>query len=220
MYKLKQLLLCFVLISLLLPTSCKKDKHYEISEFMQEYFSYQKDSYWIYKNDSTGLIDSTYVKDYSHVSNDGTYPRISRELIKMYFKSIFLSMESIGYLNCGGTDYLQISGIINPNPGEGEFIGPVAFDDNWPANTKIIPGCEDYGTFFYKTFLTTTINNVPYQNVIYSEFKSTDSSATNPALYIRKIYFANNIGIVKYYEFYPYYRVNRSFSLLRYKVVQ
>lgn len=187
---------------------------------MKEYFAYKAGSYWIYKNDSTGLIDSSSVSSYTHVYDNKDLAGIKRELISMIFKSTFLTLTFISYSSCDGPDYYTVSSILDPHSGVLEAGGAVAYTPNWPSNKNIIPGCSPGATFFYKTKLTDTIDNVPYQNVIYSEFRSTDSSSTNPFLYIRKIYFAKHIGIIKYYELYPYYNVNRSYKLLRYKVVQ
>ena len=129
-------------------------------------------------------------------------------------------MSFIGYVSCGGPDYYTVTEIIDPGHGEIEAGGSVAYDPYYPADTKIVPGCTSGGVLLYRIKSLDTINNIPYQNVIYPEFKSIDSSQTNPYLYIRKIYFAKNVGIIKYYEFYPHFNLNISYSLVRYKVKQ
>ena len=210
----------YLCLFVVLFASCKKVTNYGISDGMKEYFAYKAGSYWIYENDTTGLIDSSSVSSYTHVYDNTDLSGIKRELISMIFKSKFLSMTFISYISCGGPNYYTVSSLLYPVSGEIQADGAVAYYPNWPSNKKIIPDCSPGATFFYKTIPTDTIDNIPYQNVIYSEFRSTDSSSTNPYLYIRKIYFAKHIGIIKYYELYPYYNVNRSYKLLRYKVVQ
>ena len=200
--------------------SCKKVTNYTISDSMKQYFEYQTGSYWIYKNDSTGLIDSTYIRSSSHTYGNKYSTGITEESIAIKFKSTFLAMSYVSYIACDGPNYYTVTGIMDPTQADYEANGVVAFCPNWPPNTKIIPGCSTYGTFLYKTKTADTIDNVPYKNVIYSEFKSTDTSSTNTFLYIRKIYFAKNIGIIKYYEFYPYFKINRSFTMVRYKAIQ
>ena len=51
-------------------SSCKKEPYYGISDGMKEYFVFQKGSYWIYQDDSTGVHDSTYVNGYYHTTED------------------------------------------------------------------------------------------------------------------------------------------------------
>jgi len=217
---LKYLLFLSCLISVLLITDCKKVPWYGISDDIKNSFSFQKGSYWIYKNDSTGLLDSTFVSSFTHAYHDNTVEGLTREVVVMHYNSIFLYLTWITYFPCSGPDYYQVSSILNPDPGQPEGSGLVAYDPNWPANTKIIPGCFNGGIFFYKTMSLDTINNVSYKNVIYSELRSIDSSLNNPDLLIRKIYLAKNIGIIKYYELDHYNKINKSYSLVRYKVIQ
>ena len=210
----------YLCLFVVLFASCKKVTNYGISDGMKEYFAYKAGSYWIYKNDSTGLIDSSSITSYTHVYDNTELTGIKRELISMNFNSNFLSLTFICYVSCGGPDYYTVSSKLLTGSGQIVSGEGVAYDPHWAANTKIIPDCWTGLIFSYKTFPTDTIDNIPYQNVIYSELRSIDSSSTNPLLYIRKIYFAKHIGIIKYYELYPYYHVNRSYKLLRYKVVQ
>ena len=154
------------------------------------------------------------MSSYSYVDNDNSIERLTRELLVMHYSSKFLYLTSITYFPCSGPDYYEVSGIMNQTPGQTEGGGVVAYDPNWPPNTKIIPGCFQGGIFFYKIISHDTINKISYQNVIYSELRSIDSSMTNPYMYVRKI------GILKYYELDRLYKINRSYSLLRYKVIQ
>lgn len=216
----KYLIFSLYLSFVLLLTNCKKVPWYGISDDMKQSFSFKQGSYWIYKNDSTGLSDSTFVSSYTHVDNDNTYAGLTREGINMQFNSKFLNYVFISYVICAGPDYLGVSSIAYPVPGQTQPGPLLAYDPNLPQNTNLITDCFQDGKFFYHSISFDTINNIPYQNVIYSELRSNDSSLYNQYLIIRKIYFAKNIGIIKYYELDRHYKINRSYSLLRYKVIQ
>jgi hypothetical protein len=201
--------------------SCKPNRHYSISDDMKAWFAYQQGSYWIYQNDSTKSIDSTSIEIFTHLLNENAHSDYTREMIGMYYKSGFLSSCIIyGYDPCGGNNYYNVSGIRDTLPGAYEVSGPLAYSPNYSPGERIVLPCDDWGIFHYYFLKSDTINQIPYKDLIYSEIITVDSSATNPRLYVRKIYFAKNVGIVKFYELLPYWKINRSYSLLRYKVKQ
>jgi hypothetical protein len=191
---------------------------------MKDWFVYQKGSYWIYKDDSTGALDSTYVtstNDFIHDYTDYDKTTMKAEWVFVYFNSKFLSNFIIEYSYCEGPNRLTVgSHFKTPEPGMASEDGDIAYFLGWPSNVKIIPNCWKGEVFFYKVISTDTINQHDYSNLIYSEVQWKDSSLTNPQYYLRKISFAKHIGIVKYFEVSQYYNVNRSYSLLRYKTVQ
>jgi len=113
---------------------------------MKEYFAYQNGSYWIYKNDTTGINDSTSVSSYIHVNDDKEITGITRELISMEFKSKFLGRSVISYNTCDGPNNYLISSIINPVTLE--TADALAFTSNCSPDTKIIPGCLTACLFF------------------------------------------------------------------------
>ena len=219
--KLK-LFLCLCLMPALF-TSCKKElPHYAISDEMKQQFSYQKGSYWIYQNDSTHLFDSTFVSSYFSNARDNFYPGMTREIIAMYFKSQFLSDFEIGYF-CPGPNCLTIARKVKDTGDtlQHEIQGPVAYVSGWEPNTKIYsPNCLGGCVFTCRAIPTDTINNVIYSNVLCSKMISIDSTGPNPEFYFREIYFAKNIGILKYVETMKYYNIHRSWSLKRYHVVR
>jgi hypothetical protein len=69
---------------------------------MKQYFAYKQGSYWIYKDDSTGTLDSTYVNYYFHGNGNKDIPAVTREVIAMNFNSNFLTQFTIAYIgnNC------------------------------------------------------------------------------------------------------------------------
>ena len=216
MKSIKRLIIPLALLIILFSGSCKKVPFYGISDGMKEYFSYKPGSYWIYKNDSTGSFDSTYVYSY-HDYNFKNTQGINIELLNINFKSQFLAEFDIYYVSCQGPDYFVV-GHVDPTLPPGG--GGLAFYPGWPSNTKVVPNCGPGDIFFYKTLTKDTINNNIYNNVLYTELQSTDSSSTSEYYYIRKLHFEKNIGIVKYFEIDRYNNIRNAYSLVRYKVIQ
>jgi len=211
----------FLPLLLLIFVSCKKTKEYSISSDIKQYFDYHKGSYWIYRNDSTGLFDSTYVKSYSNTSGIAYGAGIKVETINFDYKSKFLGNSYISYVACGGPDYYTLSSIVIKSPADTERTTQVvAYSPNWAPNSTITPNCSLDGIYFYHTKSADTIANIPYQNLIYSEYRTADTSEFNPFLFIRRICFAKNVGIIKYYEFDRHNNINRSYTLIRDSVVQ
>lgn len=213
-------MLVFLLISI---SSCKKElPHYPISDDMKQFFAYQKGSYWIYQNDSTMMLDSTYVWLYQSADHDNFYSGKTREIITMYFKSQFLSDFEIWYF-CPGPNCLTIASKILPSNDtlQQEIQGPIAYFAGWEPNTtvfsqKCLSGC----VFTFSHISKETIDNYVFYEIIRSRMISIDSSALNPYFYFREIHFARNIGIIKYVEIIKYLDIYRSFSIKRFKVIQ
>jgi hypothetical protein len=221
MIKTKYLTFFIAIIILLFIVSCKKEKNYNISDTMKEYFAYKQGSYWIYKNDSTGSLDSAYVDYYADVYGDKNVTGVTREVIAMNFNSKYLTQFAISYVPCEGPNYLTVSSILHDlPPGELDVSDIVAYYAGWPSDKNVVPGCIQGGVFLYKTLRTGTINNITYNNIIDTKLQTVDSSSTNPDYYFRRILFAKNAGIVKYLEIAKHFNIQRSYSLLRYKVVQ
>ena len=213
-------LILFVCVLLLIFTSCKKTvPYYGVSDELKEYFVFQKGSYWIYKNDTTGLLDSTIVSSNISFIDDKGYPGIKRELIVLSFKSQFLNEFEIGYI-CEGPDYLMVSANSN-NPNTGPLGGGVAYYGGWPVNTEIVsPQCEPGIVFSYRMIDSIKINNLTYRNIIISKSISVDSTINNAHFVEVEIYFVINIGIVKYFDISKDLNIQRSYSILRHKVIQ
>lgn len=71
--KKQQLIICLVLLFLCGCTKKKQEeKYFHIPDSLMKACLFQKDSYWVYKNDSSGSIDCTYVET-SPVLGQRTY---------------------------------------------------------------------------------------------------------------------------------------------------
>jgi hypothetical protein len=219
----KVLISCLAFLFVLLVCSCKKNVPlYEVSYQMKQYFVFQKGSYWIYKNDSTGSQDCTYVKAMHHIIDDTYYSWMKREIFSVYFGSQFLSDFEIGYF-CPGPNCLTIASKLKyPNDTNyQEVAGPVAYYSGWDPDIEITSkSCLYQDVFLYKNIEDLTVNGVMYKEIIYSKIMSIDSTSENPNYYKRETYFAKNIGIIRYYEKSNYYKITRSFSIIRRKTIQ
>lgn len=102
----------FIFFILLLLFGCKKKqevKYYPIPDALKTACLFQKDSYWIYRNDSTDAVDCTYIytnpvssntTDYSNNIVDYIQIQLTSSLIsQFYFSGEFFSnvMRSNGY---------------------------------------------------------------------------------------------------------------------------
>jgi hypothetical protein len=187
---------------------------------MKEYFAYKTGSYWIYKNDSTGSFDSAYIVSYDD-GYDNSISGVKREGITMFFNSKYLTAVEIGYFICSGPNYLTVSSIMhNLPPGQQPETEQIpAFCDSWSPNSIITPNCYQE-CYRYTNLQTITINSMSYNNILDTKLQTYDSTLTNPNYYFRRILFAKNVGIIKYIEIAKYFNIQRSYSLLRYKIVQ
>jgi hypothetical protein len=223
-FKYSSLAICLLTISCLV--ACKKVPEYTISDSMKKYFLYQPGSYWIYRDDFTGSIDSTYVNSYRVFFKDGrTGSKTTEryEILFVNFQSVFLNDYMIMYTSCDEPDHMSVGSHQDTiiHTGETESVGgPLSYNPNYPVNQKIIPPCETGLVVYYKTSPTDTLNNEVYHNIIYSEAQTRDSSSSNPYYFHRKITFSEDGGILRYFEVIRNKNIIRSYTLLRSKIVR
>ena len=189
---------------------------------MKQYFGFKMGSYWVYKNDSTGEIDSTYVRNF--FDSDVPYSDKYRfELVSTIFHSKFLSAVEIHYSSCLANNIVKVTGksdTVNI-PDYAETGGPIAYFPGWSSNSQVITtDCLIGCIFVFKLISSDTINNKIYKNLIYSKTQSSDTNTLNSSYFFREIYFAKNIGIIKYFERNNYSNIVRSRSLIKYSVNQ
>lgn len=178
---------CLVLISFI---SCKKElPYYSTPEELKEYFGFKVGSHWIYKNDSTGEIDSTYVIEYLN-SEELITDKYTFELVSTRFHSHYLSAIEVLYSSCLGSNIVEVAGKSDTSniPGFVELGGPVVYSPAWPTNNQVIStGCLSGELFVLKIIPVDTINNVIYHDLLYTKTQSIDSNATAPCFF-REIY--------------------------------
>jgi len=196
----------------------KKSKTYYISDTTKEYFSYQKGSYWIYSNDSTSVLDSTTIKTYWDFIN-GTYEDKERQLIVINFNSSFLSSFTLGYA-CTGPDEVSVASREN-DTSYYVMTGMTAYNPDLFSSAQItVPDCFTLFAIELKHLPSITVNNLQYVDVIKSRMFSIDSSSSVYYYLNREMFFAKNVGIIKFIEVDKLRHLKRSWSLLRHKSIQ
>jgi hypothetical protein len=216
---LKYLIVYIISILIFIVMGCKKEYIYTISDSMKQYFAYRQGSYWIYKNDSTGLLDSTYVTSYYHNPEYNFGNGIKFEVIDFRIHGAFLSESTIQYIECTAKESLMETSNIDTLDhfySEHYYI----YDPSLLLNIKNTNKCVYNSYILYKAIAHENINNTIYNNIVSIKIQSNDSSSTNSDYYQREIYFAKNIGIIRYFEINRIENIHRSYSLLRYKVIQ
>lgn len=196
----------------------KKSKTYYISDTTKEYFSYQKGSYWIYSNDSTSVLDSTTIKTYLDFIN-GTYEDKERQLIVINFNSSFLSSFTLGYA-CTGPDEVSVASRENDTSIYVIMGNPVYNPDLFSSTQIIGPNCLSLYGIDLKHLPSMKVNNIQYIDVIKSRVFSIDSSSSVYYYLNREMFFAKNVGIIKFIEVDKLRHLKRSWSLLRHKSIQ
>jgi hypothetical protein len=207
--------------------ACKKAPFYPISQEMKEYFFFNPGSYWIYRDNYSGLTDSVYVTSvednirdyYKYNEKNGSY-----EAHSVYFHSKFLRGFLVDGIFCHTEEFMGVStnqDTTNSSGSGDRFHLYAAYSPNYPADQTISVECAA-GTLIYRTALCDTIDGVVYNNLIYSEVNDYDISALSAkSVYFRRnITFAKNVGIINIIEISSKYNLNRFYSLVRYKVVR
>jgi hypothetical protein len=184
---------------------CKKNvAHYTISQDFMNWVYFKEGSYWIYKNEKKGIIDSCYIanKALFATSNSEKNQGYLFDFIEMHFNSSFLET---GYIRSTPTfDYA--------NYYTGDWtIGSIRTNIN--IGQKVKWGDDVYEELaFYDTF---TVNDSVFRNVIHTKIAYPGYSDDS---IIRQYYFSKNIGLIKYEK--TELNTDSIWSLLRWHVIQ
>jgi hypothetical protein len=233
----KSFVFCITVIFLF---SCKQKQetkyYYPVPEALKKACLFHKDSYWVYRNDTTGATDSTYVKT-EPVSS--TYQVGSNNTIESIYSGIgsgFLTgftldgrLNSLEYILEGYPFFSNIKnyGICCGN------IAFIMFDDSL-KNHSLARSCQcgsgsgavyDYNKFEqlgeYQDF---KVNELLFDKVAVTRaiFPGSDSPGNNDTV---DYYFSPGNGIIKVVmkldtSYVKIHRATISWSLLRYNAVQ
>jgi len=206
----------FFLAIIVIFSGCSKDSYYPVDNAIKPFFVFQPGSYWIYSNDSTGSIDSVWVSSNRSSISDFDNTTTSTEIITVNLKgSLLESIQLLGQPHGISSSVFISTWVFDDSTGSNsEYMLPVFFTDYHQDTSKT-------GLFANFMFiLSDTINNLPLKDILYNYTRSKDSSATNSRFLTREIWIAKNVGIIKIIEKYRYFNIDRSYSLLRYHVIQ
>ena len=185
------LLLAFVFIS-----GCKKEgtEYHYLSSEIKEWSVYQPGSYWIYKNEVTGLIDSSYIK---------SQPEVRFDWIQVTDRYA-IAQEEIRYVVSGS--FLQVLYIDQSGSWE-QF-----YNQSGHRNYGLLWYIKGEG--FHKTekIQNFQINDTSYSNVLHSVYNvSTDTSFVES-------WIVKNVGVIKYLKRIG--NIDTTWTLMRYHSVQ
>lgn len=181
-----------LLLSAALITSCKKDDQSKTIPY--EYFSdelkpylFKNDSYWVYQNDSTNILDSVYITNIKHdffgslPSGPGQGPSMYYEYYKIYLHGNYSSVDYVDFLfDCRITR----NGNENPNFGQ-----PILLLHSTIGDT--IMGAVLTDTIPSLTVLETTFYKIKKMKIIYSDQNQSEFSHDT------YLYYKDSVGLIK-----------------------
>jgi hypothetical protein len=202
--------LCFVLMSaIVILSACSKktDPTLYIPDQFKKYSLFQVGSYWIFKNEKSLSVDSSYVSStpvmqYRQFDNNGTESTL--EFCEIYYKGKFIKHCNISAFN----DMMWLL-------------------DSY-ASDCLISGCFYPGFIYnetsYSTFKTIeyidslNINNKLFRSIIHTQH--TDIFSNNDTV-IYNYYLVTGIGLIKFELFNSHAnRADTIWTLLKYHIVQ
>jgi hypothetical protein len=229
--KVKRLVILIVLtisiISLLIYSCKKKDPVFYISQLSKDYCYYKSGSYWIYKNDSTGLFDSIFTNtDPSQVILErGGY---KEEIIDVSLRGGFLTDYYIGH-QCSSDhriNYTEGDDRVELGLAEPDTLHILAFSI-WPDQTfnSVQHDPCDYAyndTIYFKSEILTSYSyfGIVFNNVLHTNYRSADTTNSNPNAVSYHYYFVKHIGLIHLIETSALHHFHRSFGLIRWSIKQ
>jgi hypothetical protein len=212
-----------IFLSILVLPSCEKDyPHYTIRPELLPYAIFYEGSYWIYQNDSTGELDSAFCENPYQYTNGGKDYERYWDFIDLFFKSKIIKNWYLGYYctghisDIGYTDKMEI-GIKKNN---GAIYTYIAIFPSLSPNTIVDYPCDwqNY-EFFYEIIDQYELNGIEFQKVIHSTYRSKEPATTNPNYEQIEFFMVPYVGMVKFTEINFAQSVNRSWSIVRYQVI-
>ena len=192
-------------IACLLIHACRKEEpatHY-IPASLKAYAVFQAGSYWIYKNEVTGNLDSVFIANspvfnYNH-SGGYDYDPIDEECLIRYYGSfiqttrVYYDMYTLFFKSYS----CRVIEAASYKPGHVFTLG----SESTLTNIASLDSMTIYNQTFYNVFIT-RLQRIPSQSDT-SRFTS---------------YFVKNIGLIKYNQMMD--NTDTTWSLLRYHIVQ
>lgn len=196
----------FLIAGILIFTGCKKSQeHYTVPDWFKRWTVFNKNSYWIYWNEVTGLQDSIFVPDnpdvwgYTEYSTDPIKDRITVDYKGGVLTRFTIYAESKDFADLEVTD---------------NYSGTQALSTSLIAVPQFYSGNgHTYGVV--EVFKTLLINDVQYSNVYHSRYSFIAASDDSV---VKDYYFVEYKGLVKYSKRVG--TVDTTWSLLRCQVFQ
>jgi len=199
---------------LFIISGCKKTTEYRLSPQIRNYFTFKPGSYWIYRNDSTGELDSTYVTNYTNHILENEQQTVNWEVLLVDFNSLFLKRIEVFINSCQQNNY---AALIGGDLSGSNLAGGVIYFSEWPQKKFLVPECEPGILYYFEMKSTDTINSHIYHDVLFTELQYIDSSGH---INLRRTSFSPDFGFLKYYVKNNKEDIIRSFTLIRSKIIK
>jgi hypothetical protein len=205
-YNMRKFLFFFVFLSLILTNCYKKEnpEHYVISADFKKWVDFNEGSYWVYRNENSGVIDSCFIVHkeavtYREYSDAGYFYDIILIILSRctFFQSIAIQAEA-------NFDWATI-GLINGTE-ENSLRSDIQ------KGQRIAVG---QGTYEVVDVLDSIqINNYYFRNVIHT--RSTNNWTTGSI--IHDYFFSKGIGLIRLHQ--ELMDTDSTWNLLRWKTIQ
>ncbi|HTX87543.1 MAG TPA: hypothetical protein VMC08_01010 [Bacteroidales bacterium] len=196
---------------------CKKeseDKIYYIPTDFRPWVIYKPGTYWIYKNEITGLQDCTYVNYYNDKVLPGS-PKDSRWLYSAEIAECAFSSSFLGSFTTDGSSYRgAYYKIFLKNPVLGEM--GVYYDQIVHPSFEKYRGVgiiENYGVD--TVYLSEDVNGISFNNVY--DLRQEWINSFGDSLVI-SAHFVKSIGIIKLWTYIE--KQDTTWTLVRWNVIQ
>jgi hypothetical protein len=200
--------LLFIFIYGCLFISCKKEpEYYPLSSEFEKYYLFQQGSFWVYKNDSTGVLDSVYLNlppQYFDIIYEESGPKYERVFLDV--SSLNFSAYRADAAFYEGHDVLQMRFPTHP-----DYDLPVLISGGMAVEHY------DHHNGYYRyieSYREMTLNGKDYSDVIQTQaFFLNDNYSVDEY----RFYFAKNVGLIKLSGHWN--DSTQSWSLIRYNIV-
>jgi len=185
-------------------------------------------SIWIYRNDSTGIPDTVTVvnKASDYLVFDQDY-EFSSEYTETYLHSDFLKSIILSF-DCspwsasmtGYSDKLELKIKVSDSTIRRYMA---LWPDQLAGQEATSPClCPDGTCFLFKTEVldSCTVNNNKFTHVIHTSLRTADTTKPGSYIFRRDYYFVKNVGLIKLREHDLMYGLNRSYSIINWRVIQ
>lgn len=181
----------YFLLGFILLVSCKKEAppeiHYTYLNETLEPYMFKTGTYWVYGNNSTGLLDSVVVTETKH----GFFKEPPMSPGTPSNKQIeFFKITMYSFLNANSYTNFLFSGLVTRNGNESPYFGqPILFPE-------YAVGYHLKGAYFYDVIDTLGINENLFFNVIQMKIVSEEQQELifEDDTYL---YYQDNIGLIK-----------------------
>ena len=193
-----------VILTVFITGGCKKEEtHYYVSSETKAWTLFYEGSYWIYRNDSTLVLDSTVIAS----PPEFDFSRYSETDLD-YYEHIVVRYRSA---------LISTGEIISEGAGYGKYMVTAYKNRYVPAYLSWAP--VDSVIWMWGNFiLEEKLYNYPFEGMIFPEVQHTKFTGQENYSDTFHFIFAKNVGLIKMYG--TWNDTTRSWSLIRYHVVQ